>query len=327
MASFEKVGKRWKAVIRRTGQPKKTRTFDTKREAAAWAREYEYALDNNMTDATLSSLTYAMLLRRYIAEETIKKKSARSERLRLERFMREHKKFASKPLDKLNPRDVVAWRDARLNNVSPDTVNREWNTLSAVLTCAHKKWGLPVQNIFALVQRPDSAKPRHQRIAENDTDEIIAALGYSRGAPVETQRQAVAWCFLFAIATAMRASEILSLTPDSIRGRIAHLADTKNGEPRNVPLSSHARDLLDLLPNGLPVGITSAYLDATYRRYRPAHLSHIRFHDTRHEALSQMAKKIPNPMDLAKISGHKKLDILLNVYYNPDNTHLADLLD
>ena len=39
-----------------------------------------------------------------------------------------------------------------------------------------------------------------------------------------------------------------------------------------------------------------------------------------------MAAKV-EPMQLAKISGHKDLRILLNVYYNPDIGELADLLD
>ena len=77
----------------------------------------------------------------------------------------------------------------------------------------------------------------------------------------------------------------------------------------------------------LPVPLSSASLDALFRKYRPAALAHIRFHDSRHEALSRMAKKIHNPLDLAKISGHRDVNILLNVYYNPDDTHLADLLD
>ena len=94
---------------------------------------------------------------------------------------------------------------------------------------------------------------------------------------------------------------------------------------RVVPLSKEARRLLSLVE--LPLPITSASLDALFRKYRPEALKHIRFHDTRHEALSRLAKKIHNPMDLAKISGHKDVNILMNVYYNPDNTHLADLLD
>lgn len=32
-------------------------------------------------------------------------------------------------------------------------------------------------------------------------------------------------------------------------------------------------------------------------------------------------------MDLAKISGHRDIKILLNTYYTPDAASLADLLD
>ncbi len=88
-----------------------------------------------------------------------------------------------------------------------------------------------------------------------------------------------AWCFLFALETAMRTGEILKLQAGDIKGRIALLRDTKNGEDRRVPLPSAALDLLSLLPDGLPVPITSQSLDVLFRRYRPAALAHIHFHE------------------------------------------------
>lgn len=325
MASYEKVGKRWKAVIRRVGSPKVTKTFDTKREAQFWARDYEQKLDNQASDFTLSSLTLSILIRKYIAEETPLKKSAAQEKLRLERFLRDFPQFSAKPVNKIVPRDVALWRDARLKLVSPDTVRREWNNLSAIFTCALKKWGLPITNPFRLVERPKGNAARSQRISEAVINEIIAAFDYRQGCKAESGKQKVAWCFLFAIETAMRAGEILKLKPEDIQGRIALLYDTKNGDDRKVPLSKTAIDLLAQIT--LPVGISSEYLDVMYRRFRPKSLSHIRFHDTRHEALSRMAKKIPNPMDLAKISGHRDIKTLLNVYYAPDDAHLISLLD
>jgi len=39
-----------------------------------------------------------------------------------------------------------------------------------------------------------------------------------------------------------------------------------------------------------------------------------------------MSKKVPVEM-LAKISGHKDLRILLNVYYRPEMSDIASLLD
>ena len=113
----------------------------------------------------------------------------------------------------------------------------------------------------------------------------------------------------------MRAGEILKLQLDDVAGKLATLRDTKNGHDRTVPLSVAARELLALV--ALP--LSSGTLDALFRRFRPPELAHLHFHDTRHEALSRMAKKITNPMDLAKISGHRDVRILFNTYYNPDD--------
>ena len=328
MASFEKVGRRWKAVIRRKGYPKKTRTFDTKREASAWAAEFEKSLAENIAADDLKSISFATMIRRYICEVTIYKKSAKSERLRLEKFMRDYPEIAHKPVNEVSRIDIARWRDDRLKTVTGTSVNREWSSLSIVYGHAIRSWVLPIKaNPFRSVERPNDNKPRDITISVDESARMTDALGYTQGNPPERARHYTAWCFLFALETAMRAGEILKLQPGDIKGRIALLRDTKNGEDRRVPLSSAALDLLSLLPEGLPVPITSQSLDVLFRRYRPAELAHVHFHDTRHTALTRMAKKINNPMDLAKISGHKDLKILLNTYYNPDDDHLVSLLD
>ncbi|WP_280529816.1 tyrosine-type recombinase/integrase [Kingella potus] len=68
-------------------------------------------------------------------------------------------------------------------------------------------------------------------------------------------------------------------------------------------------------------------LDVVFRRARDScGIADLHFHDSRREALTRMAKKVPVET-LAKISGHRDLRILLNVYYNPDMAEVADLLD
>lgn len=51
------------------------------------------------------------------------------------------------------------------------------------------------------------------------------------------------WIFEIAIETGMRVSEITGLTPSQVdlNRRIVRLGDTKNGEPRTVPLTQHAK--------------------------------------------------------------------------------------
>ena len=55
---------------------------------------------------------------------------------------------------------------------------------------------------------------------------------------------------LVALTTGMRRGKILSLTRRSVdwQNRVATLEDTKNGEPRHVPLNETAFDALQSLP-------------------------------------------------------------------------------
>lgn len=324
MATIQKRGDKYRAIVRKRGYTQSA-TFTRKRDAESWAREVEVAIENGTLEV-YESLSFGDILRRYLSEVTPRKKSAAQEAKRIEVFLRDFPKLCAKPVEHLNRRDVALWRDARLKEVQSASVRREWNVFSAAYTHAQKVWGLSLpDNPFRQIVRPKSAPPRDQRISPEDADVFLAAFAYDgRRAPAKA-REKVAWMFLFALETAMRCGEICKLEPDDIQGSLAYLRDTKNGTDRIVPLSSEAQRLLALV--ALPLGVTPAQVDAIFRKYRPADLRHIRFHDTRHEALSRMAKKIANPMTLAKISGHKDVNILMNVYYNTTAEDLAGLLD
>ncbi|MBV7434535.1 site-specific integrase [Cardiobacteriaceae bacterium TAE3-ERU3] len=336
MASYTKVGKRWRCQVRRKGHKSRSKYFNTKREAEIWARSIEAQIEDGdeALMRELDKLPFYALIRRYMREVSPTKKSGGREKKFFERTMRDYPEFVSKTVTEVSRYDVARWRDDRLKTVTGSTVNREWAYLSAVMTYAMRYWALPIKvNPFTQLARPPKGKARNQRITDDDIDRIITAMGYARGQSPVLVKHYVAWAVLFAVETAMRASEICKLEWDDIRttsnGRqMATLRDTKNGDDRQVPFSKAARELWALLPDGdRPVPITGSEIDANYRKYRPDDLSHIRFHDTRHEALSRLAKIIPNPMDLAKISGHRDVNILHNVYYAPDDEHLASLVD
>ena len=112
--------------------------------------------------------------------------------------------------------------------------------------------------------------------------------------------------------------------------RTAHLDITKNGSSRTVPLSKRAVELLEKLKNIHPervFDVDDGTRDALFRRaVLSQEIKDLHFHDLRREALTRMAKKV-DVMTLAKISGHKDVRILLNTYYNPDISSVADLLD
>jgi integrase len=73
--------------------------------------------------------------------------------------------------------------------------------------------------------------------------------------------------------------------------------------------------------------VSTASLDALFRKAKArALIEDLHFHDTRREALTRMSK-IFDVMELARISGHRDLRVLQNVYYAPSVKDLAAKLD
>jgi integrase len=126
------------------------------------------------------------------------------------------------------------------------------------------------------------------------------------------------------------------LTPDRVflKKRYLRLLETKNGDARNVPLSSVAATILELLlddcGDGPVFGLNSAILDALFRKYRDKakaecpELEPVRFHDTRHEAVSRLARKL-DVLDLARMIGHRDIRSLM-IYYNEHASDIATRL-
>ena len=127
----------------------------------------------------------------------------------------------------------------------------------------------------------------------------------------------------------MRAGEICRLVSEDIdiERRVARLTHTKNGLPRDVPLSSEAIRLIQVLPVGDPIfGLSTAQLDALWRKVRDrAEIVDLTFHDSRHAAITRLAKKL-DVLALARMVGHKDLR-QLQTYYNETAEELARRLD
>ena len=83
---------------------------------------------------------------------------------------------------------------------------------------------------------------------------------------------------------------------------------------------------LDSVRDGQSVfGISTASLDALFRKARSkAGVEDLTFHDARHEAITRLAK-VFDVLELARIVGHRDLQMLL-VYYNPSAEDLSGKL-
>jgi len=325
MARIEQRGKRWRVRVR-VGGVDQSASFRTKAEAAAWAAQQEAEISAGRLGRAVDK-PFKALIERYITNVLPTKRGERPERLRLERLMRDDD-LARVRLPDFGPEHVAAWRDRRLKEVSPASVLREWATLSAACNVAIREWRWLQVNPFAQVKKPAEPKARTRIYSDDEIDRVLLACGYPN---LLTEQGRVGAVVLFALETAMRASEIVTLTWAQIdlQRRIAHLPMTKNGNARDVPLSRKAIALLEPMRGHDPVfGIRSAaVLDALWRKARDrAMLDDAHFHDLRATALTRMARKV-GVMDLAKISGHRDIRILQNVYYRADPSDIASKLD
>ena len=306
------------------------RTFDTRVEADDWivTREAEI-LRGGRAPA-----------RRTVAEAIEKYRDAgprpRADVLRYGRLLRES--WAKLEIGELTTAVLADWRDARLKKVSPATVVREMTVLRGVLEAARVEWQWIERNPLKDVRRPREPPARRRVVTEAEIGALRAALGFD-GTNVRTIADETAVAFLLALETAMRAGEIVGMRwaeVDVARKQVL-LPRTKNGERRSVPLSSAALALLELMrakrmvrirrgPDaGRVFHVDARSLDVTFRRARKdAKLAGFVFHDSRATAITRLAKKL-QPLELARMTGHKDLNELLSYYAEPVES-IADRL-
>jgi integrase len=72
--------------------------------------------------------------------------------------------------------------------------------------------------------------------------------------------------------------------------------------------------------------VTHEVVSQAFNRARKqAEVKDVRFHDLRHMAITNLAEKLPNLIELSAVSGHKSL-AMLKRYYHPKPEQLAEKL-
>ncbi|MCX8016935.1 MAG: tyrosine-type recombinase/integrase [Rhodocyclaceae bacterium] len=333
MASITKIKTGWRAQVARKGV-RKSRVFPTKAAAQAWALEVEAAILAEAS-APYPNKTLAQALDRYLAEVSVHKRSARAERLRFEALKRDFHELCSKVLHTITPADIAAWRDARRRVVSDSSVVREGGTLKNLWRIARDEWGWCGESPWERVKLPPKAHARTRQTSPAELRRILRGLGYVTGRRPSTPQQQVAWAYLVAHHTAMRASEILSLSRSTVdlRQRVARLDRHKTDKSvgvRHVPFTRKAARLLAALDAWAEADgrdryftISAQSLDVLFRRVRDRLLiGDLRFHDARAAALTRLSRRM-DVLRLAKISGHKDLRQLLDAYYRASAAEIA----
>lgn len=321
MSSPVKVGARWRHRVMVNGV-RASGTFDTKAAALKWEAQQHLTL--GQVQQVALTKTCADAFRRYEIEVSRTKRGHRWEAGRLAAMATSS--LGPITMAHLTSSHIAAWRDERLRSVQGGTVTREMNLLSHVFSVARKEWQWLSTNPTKDVARPKAKPHRDRRISEDEINRICVALRWPNDGTVsapETIQQRIALAFLFAIETGMRAGEICGLCSGDVHGCVARLKMTKNGFPRNVPLSPRAMEIWTMVPKGFD--ITTATLDAMFRMARKrAGIEGLTFHDTRHEAITRLAGKL-NVLELARMVGHHDIK-QLQTYYNASAEDIAKKL-
>lgn len=306
MAYFRKLPSgNYSAQIDKAGV-RTSQSFPTKAAAKAWATMVEAEiLARKRGQIVRRSLRQA--LERYRDEVSPTKRGHAFEVSRINAMLTYGIEFCDKWLEDVTSDDFGAWRDHRLKGVKPSSVNRDLNLLCAVMTkCV--EWGWLHKSPLTKFKRPRNPPARDRLITWREIRAVLRALDW-KPQPPETLQQEVGFAFLMSLHTAMRAGEVLSY---ELRGTVAHLAQTKNGDARDVPLGARALKLHRLCPT---YTISSGSLDALFRKARKrAGLEGFTFHDARGTALTRLSKKL-DVAELCRVSGHRDPKILIRVYY------------
>jgi integrase len=322
MASIQKQGAKWRVQVYADGK-RDSKVLPTRQEAAQWALMREAELTGKkLPDRTLND---AMV-------EYGKKVSPthRGEDWELVRLKAMGKmKLAGRKLAGLTASDFATWRDDRLKTHKPGTVAREMNLLRSVLEHARRDWGWLRVNPMEDVRWPTTPKGRARRITADEEAAIRTAFGQAGELKAETLTHRVGLAFLLALETAMRAGEMLGLQWEDVRlsERFVVLPKTKNGDRREVPLSTRAVEILRAIPGdtGSVFALPDDSRDALWRKNRPKELKSLHFHDTRSEAIWRLSKKL-DVLQLARVIGHRDLKSLM-IYYRESAADMAKRLD
>ncbi|WP_254775811.1 site-specific integrase [Ralstonia sp. 25mfcol4.1] len=223
----------------------------------------------------------------------------------------------------LTPMAIAAYRDERLQHVRAGTVIRELAYLSAIINHARREWGINVPNPVASVRKPPTPQGRNRVLLAEEECRLLTAL-------VATGRRNP-WLrpmAILSLETALRRGELLALRWSNINleDQTAFLPTTKNGAARAVPLSRKAVSLLRDLPRCIDGSVFPINAPAHHKAFKRAcdraGLVDLHWHDLRHTAITRLATKLPNLIELAAVSGHRSLTMLKR-YYHPSAADLA----
>ena len=326
MATITKRGPyQWQAKIRIKGQKTTSKTFTNRSNAEKWARQIESEMDRGIyiSRKEAESTTFSDAINRFIKDHIQKNLSHPQQEINRIKAIQK-RDWGKRYIATLRGRDIADFvKEREMEGVSGNTIRLDLALISKLFKVASSDWGMEsLRNPVELASKPKISPGRTRRLEGDEEQRLLEASSVKLRPIVQ-----------FAIETAMRRSEIASLTWENVNiqnRRFVHLPKTKNGDARSVPLSPEAIRIIKSIPNqksGSVFGmIPGSITRAMTRACKKAKITGLTFHDLRHEATSRLFENTDlDIMEIKTITGHKSLNMLAR-YSHLRMHHLADRL-
>jgi integrase len=368
MASIIKRKNSWQVTIRRSVLPRPHyATFDTEAEARAYGMHVESMIDSGNVPAELLSEskvpdTLGAMVRQYLMESG--SISAMDQEIM---GLPAIQAISGVLARELTVAWALRWVDSlkRESKLAPGSIRKRVGTLARCLDWHVRRQNLAVNPLkqlpigYSAYSRADGVKredeSRDRRLAPDEERKIRLVLAGDRDymklvgrerTISDKNRTDFVVLFDLALETAMRLREMYTLRVAQVdlSKRTVFLDKTKNGDKRQVPLSSVAMTVLsdflatrDANPDALIFHLwngedqtlrdTTRRISVKFARiFELAGCPDLRFHDLRHEATSRLFERTTlTDLQISKITGHKSMS-MLSRYANLRGSDLAERL-
>ena len=378
MAGKRQRGDHWEYVFKKAGVLDRPlyMTFKTEQEGDAYAKKLEALLDRGIVPAEhivpVRVVNIEQLARQYMREAPVKSKDKAV-------LATVCNMVGEVALSTINAQWVDGWITdmKRVNKLAPATIRAKVGALARCCDWGVRKGLLvlpdnPLRTLpdgYAQYTNTDEALAggkrvdveRERRLEPGEHEKILAVIEGGvlprKQRPYQIEYKVAVRClYVLAVETAMPLREMYTLTMDQVdlNKRTIFLDKTKNGDKRQVPLSTVAvatlKDYIKVrvLPDGLPenhlfpwwngdsservLGEVTDMLSKMFHNNRNPGIFDVagcvglKFHDLRHEATSRLFEKTKlSESEIMKVTGHKTHRMMMR-YANLRGSDLASKL-
>jgi len=316
MATFNKRNGRWRAIVRKSGHPQQSKTFATKAQAQAWAKQVETAIENTAA-GIMPTITLGEVLDMHLKH--LERTSSRGRKNEASHRTLERHIGRELKISELDYRTLADFCEARIavDGVKPATTMHDIMFLSGSITTAVVEGVLP-ESMRArttswrsgllragLIGSPQS---RDRRPTDEELDALLTHTKHNKA----LRRIRYHDLIRFAVASCMRLDEICSLKREDVdleKGTAIvrlrkHPTDARD---QLVPLMGESVAILAEQPEGerfFPYSAES--VSNGFRRIcRHLEIDDLHFHDLRHEGISRLFEHGLAIQEVAMVSGHR----------------------